>query len=175
MQPSRPATAPAGHGQKLAAEHLSLPGIRVTDRWFVVGQRRFDVTELQNLRTVRGPLHPMVLRAGAGAMIGVALIGLFFQQMQPWGAAGATAAALAVGTIAVIINWRSPRSYEMWAEYRGLTIQLYYSDSERRYQAVCRALIRARERAWLQSAPAAYRNAAAASAAATQAWYTQVA
>jgi Family of unknown function (DUF6232) len=175
MQPSRPATAPTGHGQTLAAEHLSLPGIRVTDKWFVVGQRRFDVTELQNLRTVRGPHHPMVLRTGICAMIGVALIGLFFQQLPALGTAGAVAAVLLLGAVAQVINWRNPRSYEMWAEYRGLTIQLYYSDSERRYQAVCRALIRARERAWLQAAPASFTVAADASAAATQAWYSQAA
>jgi hypothetical protein len=108
-------------------------------------------------------------------MVGVALIGLFFQQLQPMGATGAIAGVVLLGAIAQVINWRNPRSYEMWAEYRGLTIQLYYSDSERRYQAVCRALIRARERAWLQAAPASYKTAAAASAAATQAWYTQAA
>jgi len=175
MQPSPPAPATTGHGQTLAAEHLNLPGIRVTDKWFVVGQRRFDVTELQNLRTVRGPLHALVVRAGVGALIGVALIGLFVQQLQPLGVAGAITGVVLLGLIAQVINWRNPRSYEMWAEYRGLTIQLYYSDSERRYQAVCRALIRARERAWLQAAPASYKTAAAASAAATQAWYTQVA
>jgi len=174
MQPSR-SEGSTGHGQTLAAEHLSLPGIRVTDKWFVVGQRRFDVTELQNLRTVRGPHHPMVLRAGVGAMIGVALIGLFFQQLQPMGVTGAAVGAALLGAIALVINWRNPRSYEMWAEYRGLTIQLYYSDSERRYQAVCRALIRARERAWLQAVPESYRTAAAASAAATQTWFTQAA
>jgi hypothetical protein len=175
MQPSRPATAATGHGQTLAAEHLSLPGIRVTDKWFVVGQRRFDVTELQNLRTVRGPHHPMVLRAGICAMIGVALIGLFLQQLRPLGVAGAVTAVFLLGVVALGLNWRNPRSYEMWAEYRGLTIQLYYSDSERHYQSVCRALIRARERAWLQAAPASFTAAAAASAAATQAWYSQAA
>jgi hypothetical protein len=175
MQPFRPATAPTGHGHTPAAEHLNLPGIRVTDKWFVVGQRRFDVTELQNLRTVRGPLHPMVLRAAVGALAGVALIGVFFQQLQPMGVTGAITAVVLLAVIAQAINWRNPRSYEMWAEYRGLTIQLYYSDSERRYQAVCRALIRARERAWLQAAPEAYKTAAAASAAANQVWYSQAA
>ncbi len=174
MQPSR-SEGPTGHGQTLAAEHLSLPGIRVTDKWFIVGQRRFDVTELQNLRTVRGSHHPMVLRVGIGAMVGVGLIGMFSQQLQPMGVIGAITGVILLGAIALVINWRNPRSYEMWAEYRGLTIQLYYSDSERRYQAVCRALIRARERAWLQAAPASYNTAAAQSAAATQAWYTQAA
>lgn len=174
MQPSR-SEGPTGQGQTLAAEHLSLPGIRVTDKWFVVGQRRFDVTELQNLRTVRGPHHPMVLRTGIGALAGVTLVGLFFQQLQPMGVTGAVAGAVLLGVIALAINWRNPRSYEMWAEYRGLTIQLYYSDSERRYQAVCRALIRARERAWLQAAPESYRTAAAQAAAANQVWYTKAA
>jgi hypothetical protein len=113
----------------------------------------------------------MVLRTGIGALVGVALVGLFFQQLQPMGVAGAVAGAVLLGVIALLINWRNPRSYEMWAEYRGLTIQLYYSDSERRYQAVCRALIRAREQAWLQAAPESFKIAAAASAAATQVWY----
>jgi hypothetical protein len=171
MQPIRPATAATGQGHKLAAEHLSMPGIRVTDRWFVVGQRRFDVTELQNLRTVRGQHHPMVLRAAACAMIGVALIGLFFKELQPVGTVGAVAAVILLAVLSQVIAWRNPRSYEMWAEYRGLTIQLYYCDNERRYTAVCRALIRARERAWLQESP----TAAQYTAAATQAWYSQAA
>jgi len=160
MQPFRP------------APELRLPGIRVTDRWFVVGQRRFDVTELQNLRTVRGSHHPMAVRLAICALLAVAGIGLFFGQLEPIGVGGAAVAAVLLGATAVALAWRSPRSYEMWAEYRGLTIQLYYCDNERRYNAVSRAVIRARERAWLENSP----NAAEYPAAAAQAaWFTQAA
>jgi hypothetical protein len=163
MQPNRP------------APELSLPGIRVTDRWFIVGQRQFDVTELQNLRTVRGSHHPMAVRAAICALLVVALTGLFFGQLELGGVAGAAVAAILLGATAVAIAWRYPRSFEMWAEYRGMTVQLYYCDSERRYNTVSRAVIRARERAWLESSPTAADDPSAAAQAAQAAWFTQAA
>jgi len=154
------------------AQELSLPGIRVTDRWFVVGQRKFDVTELQNLRTVRGSHHPMAVRAAICALLAVAGIGVFSTRLEPIGLAGLAVAAVLLGAAAVALGWRNPRSYEMWAEYRGMSVQLYYCDNERRYNAVSRAVIRARERAWLESSPTAEQYPAAAAQAA---WFTQAA
>jgi hypothetical protein len=170
MQPIRPATTPSGHHQTLAADHLHLPGIRVTERWFIVGQRRFDLTELHNLRTVRGSHHPMAVRTVTCAIAGMVLIGLFFKSLAPVGLMGAVGAVVILAGLAKVIAWCNPRSYEMWAEYRGMTIQLYYSDNERHYGTVSRALIRSRERAWLRSVPACDYSAAA-----TQTWYTQAA
>lgn len=170
MHPNRRAT-PSGHGTPLAGEHLNLPGVRVTDRWFVVGQRRFDVTELHNLRTVRGPHHPMALRAGVCAGAGVALTGLFARELQPVGVLGAVVAVAILAGIAVGFMLRHPRAYELWADYRGLTVQLYYCDDERRYGAVSRAIIRAREGAWRADSDLAYPSAASS----MQAWYTQAA
>ncbi|NUT21922.1 MAG: hypothetical protein HOV77_22340 [Hamadaea sp.] len=154
------------------AQELSLPGIRVTDRWFVVGQRKFDVTELQNLRTVRGSHHPMAVRAAICALLAVAGIGVFIDRLEPIGLAGLAVAAILLGAAAVAAAWRNPRSYEMWAEYRGLSVQLYYCDNERRYNAVSRAVIRARERAYLADSPVADQYPSAATQAA---WFTQAA
>jgi Family of unknown function (DUF6232) len=154
------------------AQELSLPGIRVTDRYFLVGQRKFDVTELQNLRTVRGSHHPMAVGAAICALAAVAGIGVFSGRLQPVGLAGLAIAAILLGAASIAVAWRNPRSYEMWAEYRGMSLQLYYCDNERRYNAISRAVVRARERAWLESSPTAdqYQSAAAQAA-----WFTQAA
>jgi hypothetical protein len=170
MQPNRRAN-PSGHTPPPAADHLNLPGIRVTDRWFLVGQRRFDVTELHNLRTVRGPHHPLAIRSGLCSVAGVALIGLFFRQLQPAGALGAVSAVLILAGVSIGVGLRRPRSHELWADYRGMTVQLYYSDDERRYGAVSRAIIRARESSWRASSTRSPSSAAAAA----QSWYSQAA
>lgn len=172
MQPNRPATASPGQVRAQVTD-LHLPGIRVTDRWFVVGRRRFEITELHNLRTVRGSHHPMAVRVGLCALLGVALIGVFIRQLEPVGVAGAAVSVLLLSATALAIAWRSPRSFELWAEYRGMTVQLYYSDDEQHYNAVSRALIRARERAWLDAAPESARYPA--SAAQQAALYSQIA
>ena len=38
-----------------------------------------------------------------------------------------------------------PRAYELWGDYRGMTVLLFSSDEEREYGQVTRALLRAQE------------------------------
>jgi hypothetical protein len=120
---ARPKGPPAGRPTSITSRPDTLlrqPGIRVSGRWFIVGSRRYDVTELSHLRTVRGPRDPLTIRA-----------------------------VITTGVVLAAIGRLRPRPFELWAEYRGMTVQLFYSDSEREYGQVCRALVRAREMARL--------------------------
>jgi len=115
---------------------LHQPGIRVTGRWFIVGSRRYDVTELSHLRTVRGRHDPLTTRAVVTTGVVLAAVGAVM--------IGST--ALLVPLVLAWLGYRlRPRPFELWADYRGTTIQLFSSDSEREYGQVCRALVRARE------------------------------
>lgn len=134
---------------------LRLPGIRVTGRWFIVGNREYDVTELSDLRTVRGAHDPLTVKAvvTAGvilAAIGAALAASSASHPIHLSAVPALGAALLVPVVLAWLGYRlRPRPFELWAEYRGLTVQIFYSDSEREFGQVCRALLRARELARL--------------------------
>lgn len=128
---------------------------RITGRWFVVGGRRYDMTELSHLRTVRGPHDAptvkamVVLGAILAALVGVMVASRVGSPIQ-LSAVPALGAALLLPLVLASVGYRMrPRPYQLWAEYRGLTVQLFHSDSEREYNQVCRALVRAREMARL--------------------------
>lgn len=127
---------------------LNLPGIRITERWLTIADRRYPVTELRNLRTLRGRHDPVTGRAGLCTLIGVALLGVTAPSL-PWiGLLGAISSVIALAIITALTAWRRPRGYALWAEHNGITLQLYFSDDERIFGHVCRSLIRARERAF---------------------------
>jgi Family of unknown function (DUF6232) len=137
---------------------LRRPGIRVTGRWFIVGSQRYDVTELSNLRTLRGPHDRLTVRAvvttlAALALIGAVIVASSVGRAIQLAALPALAAALLVPVALAWVGYRlRPRPFELWAEHRGESTQLFYSDSEREYGQVCRALVRAREMARLGGA-----------------------
>lgn len=134
---------------------LRRPGIRVSGRWFIVGSRRYDVTELSHLRTVRGRHDPLTVRAVITTGVVLAAIAALMaassaSRPMKLSAVPALGAALVVPVVLAWVGHRlRPRPYELWAEYRGTTVQLFYSDNEREYGQVCRALVRAREMARL--------------------------
>jgi hypothetical protein len=127
------------------------PGILVTGEAFVVAGHRFPIRDLSHLRTARGPQDRFTVRS-----VGVAAAVL-----------GATGLALAIGTdldrvgpvvylllgagafvpiMLVMLGQRlRPRPYELWGDYRGMTVLLFSSDDERQYGQVTRALLRATE------------------------------
>jgi uncharacterized protein DUF6232 len=137
---------------------LRRPGIRVTARWFIVGSRRYDVTELSHLRTMRGRHDPLTIRTIITTGVVLAAIGAVMAASSAGRPIKLTAipalgAALLVPVLLAWMGYRlRPRPFELWADYHGMTIQLFYSDSEREFGQVCRALVRAREMARLGGA-----------------------
>jgi Family of unknown function (DUF6232) len=127
---------------------------RVSGGWLIVADRRYDITEMSRLRTARGPRHPLITRSLAVSGVVVAAVGV---ALATTGAHPATAATYAAAgavvlvplTMAAVSHRMRPRHFELWADYRGIATRLLVSDSERQYNQICRALVRAREQARL--------------------------
>jgi hypothetical protein len=116
-----------------------------------VADRRYPVAELRHLRTVRGPRDSFATRtmvtAGALLVGTVVLLGVA-RDTGPLGPSTylAIAGSAALLFLLAMLGYRMrPSPFELWAEYRGMTVRLFYSDSEREYGQVTRALVRARE------------------------------
>ena len=133
-------------------------GIEVTEEWFVVGGYYYPVAELHNLRTARGPRHAYTARAMVVTTVGflglAAAMGLAGNAVD---VAGGTYLAMAAAFVAPFLLaavgerlW--PRTWELWADYFGITVRLLVTDSEHQYGQVTRALLRAQEIARLGAA-----------------------
>jgi hypothetical protein len=127
---------------------------RVAGGWLIVGDRRYAITELSRLRTARGPRDPLTIRALALSGVVIGAIGVMLAVSVPQRLSSVTYLA-AAGVIlvplalALIGHRMRPRHFELWADYRGMATRLFVSDSERQYNQVCRALVRAREQSRL--------------------------
>jgi hypothetical protein len=134
-----------------AAPFYQRPGILVTRDWFVVGGRRFPVGELHHLHTARGPAHQLTVRSVTVTAIALAAIGITLGMTTELNHLGAqtylalTAVAFVPFLVATIGHRLRPRAFELWGEFRGMTVLLFSSDEERQYGQVTRALLRAQE------------------------------
>lgn len=120
--------------------------VRVTDRWLTVGDDRYAIAELHDLRTARGPRDRLVLGAivVAGSVAVLGAVGMpYLHTMLAW-AGVALFATLMACLAATTVRIRN-RHYELWAAYRGADVLLLRTSDERAYGAITRALIRARE------------------------------
>lgn len=154
---SRAGTRPAGAyrlvpgvAEPAAACLYEQPGIRITPEWFIVAGRRYPVSELSDLHTVRGAPDRLTVRAVVASVvvliaIGVALGFRGFDRLSPAACLALAAAALVPVALAWVGHRVRPRPYELWGRYRGLRTLLFSSDEERQYGQVTRALLRARE------------------------------
>ena len=119
-------------------------GVSVTDTWLVVAGSRYAVAQLANPRTVSGSRNSVVRGAavvsGAFAVI-ILLIGRYLSTAGWIGAAIVLAVPLVVLAGELL---RTQRRYELWAEYRGLTVRLLCEDDAERYGKIVRALALAR-------------------------------
>jgi hypothetical protein len=150
-----PAAQPVTHADvtrpKPPAPLYQQPGILVTRDWFVVGGRRFPVGELHHLHTARGPAHQLTVRSVTVTAIVLAAIGITLGMTTELNHLSAqtylalTAVAFVPFLVATIGHRLRPRAYELWGEFRGMTVLLFSSDEERQYGQVTRALLRAQE------------------------------
>lgn len=151
MEATRNAIGPpealfARHGSAGQRTFYKEGEICVTDQWLTISGRRFAVTALHNLRTVREPITSLLIACTMIACVLVvavaALAALAGEPMMIIG--GPVVAALPIGV--ALINWRTRRQYlALYAEYGDQTVQVLGVSDERRYNQICRALIRARE------------------------------
>jgi hypothetical protein len=123
-------------------------GVRVTDHWLTVADRRYAIADLTALRTVRGPRDPFVVGATVVAAMAV-IVGVvgwrYSETPVVW--AGILVGSIVPAGLAALTGRVRHRHYELWAQYRGADVRLLVTPDERVYGAITRALIRAREAA----------------------------
>lgn len=120
--------------------------VRVTLNWLTVDRQRYQIRELRNLRTARGDRRPVgahMFIPAAGLMVAFVAVTQCLA-MDVW-ASLAGGAALPTAIIAFAMANR-PQACELWADYRGLTVQLLWLDDREQFNQICRALTRAKER-----------------------------
>jgi hypothetical protein len=148
---AQPVTQADVTSRKPAAPLYRQPGILVTRDWFVVGGRRFPVGELHHLHTARGPAHQLTVRSVTVTATVLVAIGITLgmttelNHLSAQAYLALTAVAFVPFLVATIGHRLRPRAYELWGEFRGMTVLLFSSDEERQYGQVTRALLRAQE------------------------------
>ena len=122
-------------------------GVQVTERWFATEDAVYPVAQLNRLRTGRGPLHPIVQTTSAVALVFASAFLVSLPTLRDTPAAWLTLAAVAaVPLVAAALAVRyQPRTYQIWADYRGDTVLVFSTLDEKTFGHVRRALIRARE------------------------------
>lgn len=121
-------------------------GIAVTDRWLTIPGQRFAIAELHNLRTVRKAAGaPLMVMSTVMACVAVAAVAFGGLSQDPALMMGAPVLATVPLGFAMM-SWKLRRRYfALYADYRGVPVQVLGARDERRYNQICRALLRARE------------------------------
>lgn len=144
-QPTLHAPAASPTERRSEILYYDKQGVRVTDCWFVVAGRRYLVSELGAAHTLRGTRTPAARNAALAAVAVAVLITVTARYLDTAGWIGA-AIVLLVPVVVFAGGMLRQRPYEMWAGYRGMTVRLLADDDPQRYNQICRALVRARER-----------------------------
>lgn len=153
-EPTEP-SQPASRGFIGDTPYYRQPGILITRESFMVAGRRYPVLDLTRLRTVRGFRNQLSIRTvavSATVLMGIGVtLGMTTELNHLSAQTYLALTALAFVPVLLVAAGRRlrPGSYELWGEFRGLTVLLFSTDDERQYGEVTRALLRAREVALL--------------------------
>jgi hypothetical protein len=121
--------------------------VTVTERWLLTPTRRYPVAELRNLRTAsQSTASPLAtLSVTMSGVLGVAAATFVVLTGDPMAMMIGPMAAGVPLTVA-LVSWRLRRRFHvLYAEHDGQTEQLIADHDQRRFNQVCRALVRARE------------------------------
>ncbi|MGY3516340.1 DUF6232 family protein [Micromonospora sp. PTRAS2] len=115
--------------------------VRVTSLFVSLSGQRYDLDDLDDFRVARQPIRPPLLTIPL--ITAVWLLPLPWQGHSVWVAVG-----VAVALTAFVLSWllwrRRQRSYELWARYRGLTVQVFWSTDEETFTELCQAILAAK-------------------------------
>ena len=119
-------------------------GVQVTSHELVVRGRRYQLSELHQLRIARGSASPAGTICAILAVL-LVLPGSCSLQTSAWtiGIGLSAIGVLAAGAAALIIRRLRPRPFELWADHRGQTVQLLWTREERTFNAIRFAILRA--------------------------------
>lgn len=128
-------TAPADDG-------ISFDGYVTADE-FVASGRRYPIAELADMETRRGPYHPFVRAALMVAALVLFAVATSWRLLDPAGWLGATVlVALPLAVAGAVLRLR-PRTYQLWAHYRGGRERLFWTADRAHFRRVHDALHRA--------------------------------
>ncbi len=126
-------------------------GVTVNSRYLTVGERRYEIAELSDLRQARGSTHPGVI---VGLVIAVAEAGLvapFLGAVRSPLAWLVALAALAIPcAVGAFCARRWPALYQLLADYRGRQVVVFSTRNEWEFGQVARSLRRAVEAMYRQ-------------------------
>lgn len=121
--------------------------ISVTDRWLLTPARRYPIADLNNLRYSRQSAASPVAAVSAtmSGVLGVAAATFVVLTGDP--------AMMMIGPLAAglplsvaLVSWRIRRRFHvLYADFGGRTVRILGDHDERRFNQICRALLRARE------------------------------
>jgi hypothetical protein len=121
-------------------------GVRITDQWVAIGGHRYPVRELRGVRTSRGPINRIAVRAlGAGGSMFTMAILLGPVMPVPMTAALGLAGIVAMGA-AFVVTRTHPREQVLWIHVRGAELMLMATNDAIEMGKLTRALRRALER-----------------------------
>ncbi|GAA4205144.1 DUF6232 family protein [Actinocatenispora rupis] len=128
-------------------------GIQITSHELVVHRRRYPLDDLTQLRKARGDA-PRATTAVTVAASGLGAVATLSVLLGSYGGASIGSVLISLALVAVFflaiaatlaVRRLRPKPYELWAEYRGHTVLLLWSQNERVYNQILRAVTRARE------------------------------
>ena len=122
------------------------PDVAVTNHYLIVSPVRYELTELEALGVVRGPVHPAVLISSVIAIAQTPIvIPVVAMVMSPLAILFATILLVVPCVVAIASARRWPPRMELQASHRGTTLVLFSSRDQREFGQVTRALRRAVE------------------------------
>jgi hypothetical protein len=138
---------PTGDGSRAGRTFYRDGTITVTDRWLLTPARRYPIADLHNLRSTSESARSPVaaVSAAVSGVLGVAVATVMVLTGDP--------AAMMLGPLAAgvplsvaLVSWRMRRHFHvLFADFDGRPVQVLGDADERRFNQICRALLRARE------------------------------
>lgn len=117
--------------------------IMITDRWLHIGDQRYAIDKLHNLRSSRGPADSSRLHIATTACLALTVLGLIITARAGPAPSVLVLALVTLAGLAVARARRRSRLYLLWADYHGGVVLLFRTQDHGEFGKVSRALLRA--------------------------------
>jgi hypothetical protein len=118
--------------------------IRITERWLSIGQYRYRINQLDNLRKARGPADRIAQRAAYTAALSLPALLTIGPHIPPPATLVLTGTLVALPAAMAAVRARlRPAAYQLWADYNGAPVQLHQTRNKIEFGKISRALVRA--------------------------------
>lgn len=120
-------------------------GLRITDQWLVIDDRRYPLRDLGDVRTTRGPMNRFAMRAigtGGSLLVFAVLLGPAMPVAMTALLGVAGLGALGTGFVATLIH---PREHAVWIRLHDVEVRLFRTTDAIELGKLLRSLRRALE------------------------------